>query len=737
MRKNYFLSLFLLITTFWNVEAKDGSISTKPTRNNESAIFLAPNAPTGLAGSTVGGNSTRINLTWNDNSVDEDEFEVAYTPLTTGYQTVLTGFPNGGSVAGFQLSNLQANTQYYIWVRAVSPGPGTPTCASVADMPTNPAPGGKSVSCWAGPLLISTNPGLPQSPTGAYAPVVSQRSITINWTDNSDNETSFEISRAIDGGSFSPLAIINGIAGTGTRAYVDNTVFPTGRYSYQIFAINGTGYSTSSTRTGIYRAPNDPPAAPSNLAVQANGIGLNNINIFWRNNSGIVDAFSVEYSVDANSWTVLPEISPNDPGLQVKNLLEGQRYFFRVRARNDGGFSGYSNTLFATTLKRVAPNPSFNLIAKTISTTQIDLAWNLGVQDGVTNNRVAQEIYRSSVSGTDGFIRLATLGDYEATYSDKTGTPKTKYWYKILSANYQGQSPFSNVAVATTLGPPYAPTNLATVLANDALGNAIIKATWNDNSDDEWGFTLERALDSTFTKEVLKANLDSNTVAATSIPIEEGVTYFFRLKASNKYGDSKYSAISQLATIATVVPNAPYSLKATATATEVTLKWGDDSNKESAFEIERSLDGTAFTKVGTTGRNEITYIDKALNEKTKYFYRVRATNVKGNSAYSNVAEITTLAKTSASISVNLSDADVFQVFPNPTSDAVRVRVSESMLNETGEITITDKMNRIVSKTVLDSNKSEYNLDLSNYTEGTYTISVRTNTQQITKRVYKF
>jgi hypothetical protein len=386
-------------------------------------------------------------------------------------------------------------------------------------------------------------------------------------------------------------------------------------------------------------------------------------------------------------------------------------------------------------LKRVAPNPSFNLEAKTISTKQIDLKWNLGVEDNVTNNRVSQEIYRSSISGTDGFIRIVTLGDYESTYSDTTGSPKTKYWYKIISVNYQGQSPFSNIAVATTLGPPYAPSDLKTVLANDALGNAIIKATWTDNSDDEWGFALERSTDNTFATGVLRADLDSNTVAATSIPIEEGLTYYFRIKASNKYGDSKYSATSEVNTIVTLAPNAPYDLKGTATASSVTLNWGDDSNKEDAFEIERSIDSTSFVKIAETGRNLTTYTDTTVSEKTKYYYRVRAANIKGSSDYTNIVMLTTSAKTSASI--GLADLDVFQVFPNPTADAVKVRVSDSMLNETGEIIITDRMNRVVSKTILNSNQSEYQLDLSNYTEGSYTISLRTATQQITKRVYKF
>ncbi|MDZ7935910.1 MAG: T9SS type A sorting domain-containing protein [Emticicia sp.] len=332
-------------------------------------------------------------------------------------------------------------------------------------------------------------------------------------------------------------------------------------------------------------------------------------------------------------------------------------------------------------------------------------------------------------------FRIAIIGDYEDRYSDRTGMPKTKYWYKVLTTNFQGQSPFSNVADATTLGPPFAPTELTAALANDALGNTVIRTAWKDNSNDEWGFALERSIDSTFATGVLRADLDSNTVAATSVPIEEGVTYFFRVKASNIYGSSRYSATTKLDVVITAAPNAPYDLKGTATAAEVSLKWGDDSNNETAFDVERSLDGTTFTKIGSTGRNEVTYSDKTVSERTRYSYRVRATNIRGNSAYTNVLVITTPARVSASI--ELTADDVFNVFPNPTADAVKVSVSDNMLKESGMIIITDKSNKVISKTLLNLNQSEYRLDLSNYSEGTYTISLRTATQQITKRVYKF
>ncbi len=738
MKKNYLLSFFLLLTTaFWHVQAQ--------------------NAPTGLSGGAVGGTFTKINLTWDDNSLDEGEFEIAFSPVPTGYQTTWTGTSNYSGRGTYQLTNLQANTTYYIWVRAIkNNSPVGPSFAAracdgtVVNIPDIAAPTGKSVSCWSNGIIISTNDYIPAGVTGALVerPYTPRKSI-LSFDDNSTNESNFIIERRIQGGAYVVIATIPGIDGKGRRSYVDNNTQPNTQYSYRVTAKNGTGVAEPYSETNYFTALPDPPTSPNSLSIY--DIGLKKIIIYWNNpaNNNVGD-FVIERSDDIKkTWFQQGTKTANNPGFvdftDQDNLIEGKEYFYRVSARNAGGTSAPSNVLSVTTEKLVPPNPSSNMVAKTISTTQIDLNWIRGAEkfilDGVTNKRVSQEIFRSSISGeaAESFIKIATLDNNQSTYSDKTGMPKTKYWYKILSANYQGQSPYSNVASATTLGPPYAPSNLTAVLASDALGNILLKTSWKDNSDDEWGFAIERSLDSTFAKGItsttVRADLDSNSITATSIPIEQGLTYYFRANASNQYGTSKYSATAKIAVAVTSIPNAPYDLKGTATSAEVSLQWGDDSNNEAAFDVERSLDGTTFAKIGSTGRNQVTYSDKTVSEKTKYYYRVRATNSKGNSIYTNVLVLTTPAKVSASIDI-VAD-EVFQVYPNPTSDLIKVSVSENMLKDSGMIIITDKTNRIISKTILTPNQLDYRLDLSNYSEGTYTISLRTATQQITKRVYKF
>jgi tartrate-resistant acid phosphatase type 5 len=93
----------------------------------------------------------------------------------------------------------------------------------------------------------------------------------------------------------------------------------------------------------------------------------------------------------------------------------------------------------------------------------------------------------------------------------------------------------------------------------------------------------------------------------------------------------------------TFVPPAPSSLTASAASvSQINLAWADNSPNEDGFKVERSPDGVTWAQVATTGPNVTTYADTGLSAGTVYWYRVRAGNATGDSAYSNTASATTL-----------------------------------------------------------------------------------------------
>ena len=85
-------------------------------------------------------------------------------------------------------------------------------------------------------------------------------------------------------------------------------------------------------------------------------------------------------------------------------------------------------------------------------------------------------------------------------------------------------------------------------------------------------------------------------------------------------------------------PSAPTNLAATAASSaRIDLSWTNTSTTQTGVKIERSTDNATFTQIALAGATAASYSDVGLSASTTYFYRARATNAGGDSAYSNTA----------------------------------------------------------------------------------------------------
>ena len=102
------------------------------------------------------------------------------------------------------------------------------------------------------------------------------------------------------------------------------------------------------------------------------------------------------------------------------------------------------------------------------------------------------------------------------------------------------------------------------------------------------------------------------------------------------------SAYSNTVSVGVSAPADPSNVAATATRQgnneRVTLTWTDNANNESGFEIQRTTNAAFTTGLNTSsvGAN-VTTITTGNISRVSYYFRVRAVNVIGNSAWVNAS----------------------------------------------------------------------------------------------------
>lgn len=176
-------------------------------------------------------------------------------------------------------------------------------------------------------------------------------------------------------------------------------------------------------------------------------------------------------------------------------------------------------------------------------------------------------------------------------------------------------------------------------LTATAASTTTINLTWTDRSTAETGFKIERktGMGGEFVQIALTT---AGVVIYTDTGRTIGVSYTYRIRATNGTTDSAYSDTASVM-ISEPVPAAPSGLTVTgSSSTSIRLQWTDNSTNETGFKLERSTTSatSGFTTITTTGANVTFYTNSSLTGGTRYYYRVKATNGAGDSAYSNTVD---------------------------------------------------------------------------------------------------
>jgi uncharacterized delta-60 repeat protein len=497
------------------------SIATPPWdsgySNTAAAATPGQGAPSNLAASTL---TTRVVLTWADNTADETQFLVQRCQGSgcSDFTTIATAPANSSATATYTDTSVCSGQTYLYQIeatRTVTPSYTTP--ASNIVTVTTQTPGD--------PLLTATQ--------------TTESEINLAWNDPTGDETGYTVERCLGAGCSGFAQLVSLPANT--TSYADIAVMPGYSYTYRLHGNSNAscGWQTTSntaTATTSIRAP---------ATLTATVVNTNRINLSWSDSNTYRTAFGIERCTvpggQSNCANFAEIAVTNGTTLTYADtaVAAGTTYAYRVRTKRTIPYvwnSDYSSTVQATTPTPSAPQA---LTAVGAANPRINLTW-IGNSTDLTGYAV------ESCSGQNcrNFTEITRVAANVTAYENQLLAPSTSYCYRVRSyktGTAGWYSPYSNTACAVTImdGP--------VTLTAAADNSMTVHLNWPDSSSGEDGYVVEAQLwnGEWTTLASLAANV---TNYYDTVGINPQSTYIYRVRS---YRGADYSAYTNPATVTT------------------------------------------------------------------------------------------------------------------------------------------------------------------------------------------
>lgn len=544
------------VTYYWRIRFQDNSNEAgQYSEIGSFSILDIPNQPGAPSVIKIDGSPDTFDITWQDNSNNEEYFDIQSKENTGGGFTAysdITNSPTASNVNSVSDADTTANAAYMYQVRSCN-------YAGCSDYSEDPS------SHFTDPL----------APIDVYADYDSDTQFTVNFTDRSViNQLDIEHCIGLTDCEAENYTIVEAGAITLTgipSSTIDNNNIVTNNIYRWRARVNGGSTSEYTYSPYEYTSPSDP------TNVQANYINDSLIELTWTDNSAFENGFTIEVSEDGGAFT---EITPGETttSSNTTNYLFTQAeanktYEFRVTAiisetvyNNERPSTSISTGTVAST-----PEAPTDLLATYVSDNDITLTWtdNSDFEDGF-------KIYYSENNGP--YTLDTTVASNSTSYSFTSANTDSTYSFQIesiINANppnnpdeLAAQSNQSNTIVTSPNSP---------ILSLDSVSNTTIDWAITDNSSIESGFIIYDSDGATEITRLAAANLTSWTESGLSPNVE--VQRYIAAYASAQDQDDLISSLSPLVTIFTLA-NAPADISTAIdnSSKSVNITWTNGDN---------------------------------------------------------------------------------------------------------------------------------------------------------------
>lgn len=358
-------------------------------------------------------------------------------------------------------------------------------------------------------------PTIPTPPGQLTVDLQSPGVFVIGWTDNSMNEHKFVLERSA--GNEDNFVPIDTLAFDVASA-VDGKIASGVTYFYRVKAVNNAGGSAYSNVDALKWTA--PPTAPDKLSVEMHTPG--EFVISWADNSSDEESFILERSeTNSQRFVAIDTLATNVTSAQDQHLVSGTTYFYRIKAVNDGGASGYSNIGFLRwTVPPLAPN---GLTVEVQSPGAFLVSW-------MDNSDNEDSFILERSENNQNFFSIDTLAADVTQVYDHDIVSATTYFYHVKAVNKGGASDYSNTVAAQWIEPPVAELDLMVTQHSETA----LLLTWQGTASGHDGFILERS----DTQAPSYKIIDTVSVRTYSYvdKVEPDTKYFYKVSAYNRAG---------------------------------------------------------------------------------------------------------------------------------------------------------------------------------------------------------
>lgn len=483
-----------------------------------------------------------------------------------------------------------------------------------------------------------------QLPPTNVSSTASGKNVTISWTSGGGGST-FLRYRVYRGSDSLRLALIDSTISTGI---IDSTGAPSTSYTYAVTAVDVTGFESGRGRTSSVITGTGLPDAPILLAPSNSSTNHSStVSFRWRS-AGTSYHFQLGRDSTFVSGLVTEHTAVTDTFLTVTNLNGDTRFYWRARAKNTTGSGPWSHIWNFQTAARGSAPAVVTEPASPVGARSATLNAKVNPNGSTSSVKFEWGVTSSYGNSTPSVLVSASTELISIRDSLRNLTPSTTYHYRIVASNSFGTSFGDNVSFTTLSdgGAPSASTEPPTsVTERSAILNAVVDPNGRQTSVIfEWGKTTSYG-NSTPPK-LIPADAPPSTVSDTLKNLDPRTTYHVRVVANNALGTARGLNRTFVTTDEQTPPTVPTQLTPSNNAVNLTptvsLRWRK-SLRTDRYHAQLSTDalfGGGMALNDSTISDSLKSVSGLMNQRI-YYWRVRAGNAAGWSAWSTVWQFAT------------------------------------------------------------------------------------------------